>query len=87
MEKEWSPFSITMRMVTEGAGTHEIHSKEVKQMNPILAAIQAVYGDTKEVSETKDALKAAQMMQEGNWAIVDGCIQGKEVVWILVRFR
>lgn len=56
-------------------------------MNSILPAIQKCLGEVKETFETKDSLKAARMMQQGNWAIIDACIQGEEVLWILVRFR
>ena len=56
-------------------------------MNPVLFALQQTFGYVKEAFETKDALTAAQMMQQGSWAIVDACVQGNEVLWIMVRFR
>lgn len=40
-----------------------------------------------EVYETKDDLEAAKMIQSGNWTIIDGLIQGKEVKWVLARLN
>lgn len=42
---------------------------------------------TKEVYETKDSLEAAKMIGTGKWTIINGCIQGEEVLWILCRFK
>lgn len=49
--------------------------------------IRAVLGLTKEIFETKNGPEAARMIQSGKWMIISGCIQGDEVLWILIRYR
>lgn len=39
----------------------------------------------KEVFETKDAHRAAEMLQYGNWVAVNSAFQGEEILWCLIR--
>lgn len=39
----------------------------------------------KEVKETTDNAEAAQLVQSGNWVIVQVAMHGEEICWVLIR--
>ena len=41
----------------------------------------------KEVEETTDHRKAAQLVQSGNWLIVNAAFHGEDISWVLIKIR
>ena len=49
--------------------------------------MEEIFHSAKEVCETKDHKEAARLLQSENWVTVRACVQGDDVLWIMIRIR